>query len=170
MTFKKNDDKEVVLQGAMVHYLENYTIEEAEYYAKIYLTENGTIKYYNVVGKENPIQNPPDTCSICVKRANIHGKYKTTKAIPITPAKSVLFKAFSPNDASTVLEDISSNLVGIAPELINSTNLVADSLVKLPWIITSDAKASFTYGADKQCDPSVPHNFSSFLKLSSPSS
>ena len=52
--------------------------------------------------------------------------------IPITPALSVLFKESAPKDASTVLDDISFNLVGSAPELINSTNVVTSSLVKLP--------------------------------------
>lgn len=49
-----SDDQEVVLQGEMLHYLENYTLEEVEEYARIYLSENGQIKYYNVEGKENP--------------------------------------------------------------------------------------------------------------------
>ena len=40
--------------------------------------------------------------------------------------------AACPNDASTVLDDISSRLVGRAPELINSTNEVASSFVNLP--------------------------------------
>ena len=44
--------------------------------------------------------------------------------IPITPAVSVLFKLDSPKSASTVLEEISSNFVGKAPEFINSTKFV----------------------------------------------
>ena len=60
-----------------------------------------------------------------------------TIPIPITPALIVLFRLLAPNDASTVRDDISVNLVGRAPEFINSTKLLASSLVKLPLIITS---------------------------------
>jgi hypothetical protein len=38
-----------------------------------------------------------------------------------------LFKIGAPNKALTVRDDISSNLVGNDPELINSTNAVASS-------------------------------------------
>ena len=55
-----------------------------------------------------------------------------TIIIPIIPAVKVLFKEFAPNDASTVLDDISSKFVGNAPELISSTSVVASSLVKFP--------------------------------------
>ena len=55
-----------------------------------------------------------------------------TRARPIIPAKRVLSRESFPNEASTVLEDISVNLVGRAPELINSTNFVASSLLKDP--------------------------------------
>ena len=44
-----------------------------------------------------------------------------TRAIPIIPAIKVLFRESLPKDASTVLDEISVNLVGNAPELINST-------------------------------------------------
>ena len=71
--------------------------------------------------------------------------------MPITPAVNVLLRAFCPNDASTVLDDISSRFVGNAPELINSTNEVASSFVKLPSMITSLLdNASLTNGEDKQ--------------------
>ena len=60
--------------------------------------------------------------------------------------------------ASTVLEDISVNLVGRDPEFINSTNDLASSSVKLPWIITSDEKACDTLAALKHLDDdSDPH-------------
>lgn len=52
--FIEDDNKEVVLSASIVHGLMNYTIEEAEEYAKNLLTENGVIRYYNVEGKENP--------------------------------------------------------------------------------------------------------------------
>ena len=62
---------------------------------------------------------------------------KTTIIIPNTPAVKVLFKLDAPNSASTVLDDISSNFVGNAPELINSTKFLASSSVKFPLMITS---------------------------------
>ncbi len=69
-----------------------------------------------------------------IKPANL---YSTTiriitSAIPTIPAKNVLSNELAPNDAPTVLEDISSNLVGKFPELIKSTNFLTSSVVKLP--------------------------------------
>lgn len=46
--------KRVILTGSKVHYLCNYTLEEAELYAGNLLSENGVIRYYNVEEKENP--------------------------------------------------------------------------------------------------------------------
>ena len=48
-----------------------------------------------------------------------------------------MVKLSSPKEASTVLDEISSNLVGSAPEFINSTKFLASSSVKFPWMITS---------------------------------
>ena len=62
----------------------------------------------------------------------------------MVPAKSVLLSDVSPYDASTVLEDISVNFAGRAPEFISSARDLASSVVKLPCIITSLANASFT--------------------------
>ena len=55
-----------------------------------------------------------------------------TQIIPITPAVKVLSSESAPNEASTVLDDISFNFVGKAPELISSTKEVTSSFVKLP--------------------------------------
>ena len=50
----EEENKGIVLSSSMTHFLKNYTLEEAEEYAKNLLTENGVIRYYNVEGKENP--------------------------------------------------------------------------------------------------------------------
>ena len=85
-----------------------------------------------------------------------------TSIIPIRPEINVLFKEFSPNEASTVLEDNSTICVGNAPELIKSVNFLASSLVKLPCIITSLAKACSTLAADKHLElPSPQFDISS---------
>ena len=46
-----NNEQKVTLQG-IVHFLKNYTLEEAEIYAKNLINENGIIRYYNVNDKE----------------------------------------------------------------------------------------------------------------------
>jgi len=87
--------------------------------------------------------------------------------MPIIPATKVLLRAASPYVASTVREDISFNLVGSEPEFISSTNDVASSVVKLPWIITSLAKALSTLAADKHLDvDNDPHLSFSLLNES----
>ena len=69
--------------------------------------------------------------------------------------------------ASTVRDDISLNFVGSDPELISSTSEVASSVVKLPWIITSLAKALSTLAAYKHLEvDKEPHLSFSLLKLS----
>ena len=52
--------------------------------------------------------------------------------IPINPALAVSSNEFSPNEAETVLDEISLNLVGKEPELIKLTNSSTSSNVKLP--------------------------------------
>lgn len=52
--YSDNKNQTVFLGDSLIHFLKNYTIEEAEDYARILLTENGIIRYYNVEGKENP--------------------------------------------------------------------------------------------------------------------
>ena len=52
--------------------------------------------------------------------------------IAIIPATNVLLSVPSPNDAPTVVEDISVNLDGSDPLLIKSTKLDTSSNVKLP--------------------------------------
>ena len=52
--------------------------------------------------------------------------------IAIIPAVNVVDKVFSPNEAPTVLELISVNLLGRDPLLIKSTKLLTSSCVKLP--------------------------------------
>lgn len=52
--YSDNNNQTVFLGDSLIHFLKNYTIEEAEEYAKNLLTENGSIRYYNVEGKENP--------------------------------------------------------------------------------------------------------------------
>ena len=69
---------------------------------------------------------------------------------PIIPALAVNSNESAPNDASTVLDDISVNLVGRLPELIKVTKFSTSSSVKLPVIITSDANPCFASAADKQ--------------------
>ena len=89
-----------------------------------------------------------------------------TQIIPIRPATKVLFRESAPKAASTVLDDISFNLVGNAPEFISSTNDVTSSLVNEPWIITSLAKALSTLAADKQWElllPQPPLPFSALV-------
>ena len=68
---------------------------------------------------------------------------KTTiiNSTPIIPASNVLSNASLPKDASTVFEDISVNLVCKLPEFIKLTKSSTSCCLKLPCIITSDAKA-----------------------------
>ena len=61
-------------------------------------------------------------------------------------------KVFFPKEASTVFDDISVNLVGKLPELINSTNDFTSSWVKFPWMITSLAKPCDTPATDKHLE------------------
>ena len=65
------------------------------------------------------------------------------------PAIKVVWSVWSPNDAPTVFDDISVNLLGNEPLLIKSTKLLTSSAVKSPWIITSLAKACDTVAAKK---------------------
>ena len=79
------------------------------------------------------------------------------------PAVRVLDNTPSPYDALTFWDEISVNLVVIEPALILVASLSASSLVKLPVIITSLAKPSFTVAADRQSLLSEPHDVPSLL-------
>ena len=52
--YSDNKNQTLFLGDSLLHFLKNYTLEEAEEYARNLLTENGSIRYYNVEGKENP--------------------------------------------------------------------------------------------------------------------
>ena len=56
--------------------------------------------------------------SITLSPSNVIKGDSTPIIIPINPATNVLFRLDSPNDASTVRDDISSNSVGRAPEIL----------------------------------------------------